>query len=69
MVLAYRHAGAALLAPFSYIQLLWAVGFGYLFFGSLPDQMTLVGASVIVAGKCPPIPSCERVRARLVQPA
>ena len=68
MVLAYRHAGAALLAPFSYIQLLWAVGFGYLFFGSLPDQMTLVGASVIVASGLYTIHR-ERVRARLVQPA
>lgn len=48
-VLAYRYAGAALLAPFSYIQLIWAISLGYLFFGTLPDQVTLVGSAVIVA--------------------
>ena len=63
MILAYRHAGAALLAPFSYIQLLWAISSGYLIFGTLPDQMTLLGASIITASGLYTIHR-ERLRAR-----
>lgn len=48
MVLAYRHAGASVLAPFSYAQLLWSSSLGYLVFGAMPDRWTLVGAVVIV---------------------
>jgi len=70
MVLAYRHAGASLLAPFSYIQLLWATGFGFLFFGTLPDRMTMLGAAIIVASGLYTIHR-ERIRARerRLQPA
>ena len=49
MVLAYRHAGAALLAPFSYSQLIWSTSLGYVVFGTFPDAWTGVGAIVIVA--------------------
>jgi drug/metabolite transporter (DMT)-like permease len=49
MILAYRHAGAAVLAPFSYIQLVWATTSGYLVFNALPDAATLAGASIITA--------------------
>ena len=48
MVLAYRHAGASLLAPFSYMQLLWATAMGWLVFGAWPDGFTLAGAAIIV---------------------
>jgi drug/metabolite transporter (DMT)-like permease len=48
MVLAYRHAAASLLAPFSYTQLIWSTALGYLVFGALPDAWTLMGAAVIV---------------------
>jgi drug/metabolite transporter (DMT)-like permease len=70
MVLAYRHAGASLLAPFSYAQLIWATGFGFLFFGTLPDRMTLLGAAIIVGSGMYTIHR-ERVRARerRMQPA
>jgi drug/metabolite transporter (DMT)-like permease len=63
MVLAYRYAGAALLAPFSYVQLLWATISGYLLFNALPDQMTLVGAAIITASGLYTIHR-ERIRAR-----
>ena len=63
MVLAYRHAGAALLAPFSYVQLLWATVFGFLVFATLPDQFTLLGAAIITASGLYTIHR-ERVRAR-----
>jgi drug/metabolite transporter (DMT)-like permease len=48
MVLAYRHAGASLLAPFSYLQLIWATVLGWLVFGAWPDGFTLLGAAIIV---------------------
>ena len=61
MVLAYRHAGASLLAPFSYLQLIWATGLGWLVFGNWPDVWTLVGAGII-AGSGLYVAGRERVR-------
>jgi drug/metabolite transporter (DMT)-like permease len=49
VIQAFRHADASLLAPFSYVQLLWASLFGFLLYAVLPDLFTLVG-SVIIAG-------------------
>lgn len=49
VVLAFRYADASVLAPFSYIQLLWASAFGFLVFGEVPDAWTVGGASLIVA--------------------
>ena len=37
------------LAPFSYVQIIWAVPIGYIAFGDLPDGWTAIGTSVIVA--------------------
>ncbi|WP_162792726.1 DMT family transporter [Ochrobactrum sp. 3-3] len=50
IALAYRRPEAQLsrLAPVSYTHLLWAIGLGYLVFGSIPDALTLLGAAVIV---------------------
>ncbi|MFD1792380.1 DMT family transporter [Ochrobactrum teleogrylli] len=50
IAVAYRRPEAQLsrLAPVSYTHLLWAVGLGYLVFGSIPDALTLLGAAVIV---------------------
>jgi drug/metabolite transporter (DMT)-like permease len=47
MVMAFRHAPASLLAPFSYLQLLWATFGGWLVFSTLPDIWTLVGGVII----------------------
>ncbi len=47
VVLAYRHGNASLIAPFSYVQLIWAGTLGYLAFGSLPDSWTIMGACLI----------------------
>ena len=49
VVLAHRLAPASLLAPISYTQLPWVSVGGYLVFSNLPDQWTLVGASIIIA--------------------
>ncbi|MDP5240454.1 DMT family transporter [Uliginosibacterium sp. 31-16] len=48
---AYHDAPASLLAPFSYLQLLWAGLLGWLVFGRVPDHLTLLGMGIIaVAG-------------------
>lgn len=44
---AFRHAAPAMLAPFSYGQILFAGLFGYLIFDHTPDQYALVGIAVI----------------------
>ncbi len=49
VVLAFRYADASVLAPFSYTQLLWVSGLGFLIFGELPDVWTVTGAAFIVA--------------------
>ena len=41
-------APASLLAPLQYTLLLWAVVFGWAFFGDFPDAQTLFGAAIIV---------------------
>ena len=48
LIEAFRHAEAALVAPFKYTSMVWAVLFGYLIFGDLPDAWTLAGAAVVV---------------------
>ena len=63
VVLAHRHAPASLLAPFVYSQLIWVTIGGYLVFDNLPDQQTIVGASIIIASGLYTAHR-ERVRAR-----
>lgn len=41
-------APASLLAPLQYTLLLWAIIFGWVFFGDFPTDQTLIGAAVIV---------------------
>jgi drug/metabolite transporter (DMT)-like permease len=48
-VLAYRHAAASVLAPFNYVQLIYATALGYLVFSTVPDLWTFAGAGIIVA--------------------
>jgi drug/metabolite transporter (DMT)-like permease len=50
LIVAYSKAPASMLAPFHYVQLIFAALFGYLAFGDLPDLATIVGSGVIVAG-------------------
>jgi len=42
-------AGASIIAPMVYVQLLVATTLGYLVFGDKPDLMTFAGASLIIA--------------------
>ncbi|MCI2399981.1 DMT family transporter [Aliiroseovarius subalbicans] len=49
IITAYRAAPAAVVAPVQYSQILWATGFGVLFFDELPDRMVALGAAIIIA--------------------
>ena len=49
MIGAYLLAPASLLTPFTYLQMVWAVGYGYLIFDQLPDRWSALGMTVIVA--------------------
>lgn len=63
LVFAYERANASFLAPFAYVQLVWATLLGYLVFGSLPDRWIAAGATLIVASGIYTAHR-ERVRAR-----
>ena len=49
LISAYLTAPASMLAPFTYVQMIWATLYGYLIFSQLPDALSVVGMSVIVA--------------------
>src|SRR5690606_25787921 len=46
---AFREAPASLLAPLNYLQLLWAGLLGWLVFGHVPDEVSLLGMAIIVS--------------------
>jgi len=45
---AYTLAPVAVVAPYQYTQIIFALGFGYFLFGNIPDFFKIVGASIIV---------------------
>jgi drug/metabolite transporter (DMT)-like permease len=49
LILAYKNAEAAIVAPMQYSQIIWASLYGYLIFGEVLDWPTLIGTSVIIA--------------------
>jgi drug/metabolite transporter (DMT)-like permease len=48
-IAAFARAPAALLAPFTYLQIAWAVLYGILVFGQHPDGWSAVGIGIVVA--------------------
>lgn len=46
---AYKGAEAALLAPFDYASILFAIFIGYVFFAEVPTAMMLIGSAVVVS--------------------
>jgi len=48
LIASYFLAPASLLTPFTYVQMIWAVLYGYLIFGQLPDRWSALGIAVIV---------------------
>jgi drug/metabolite transporter (DMT)-like permease len=49
LIAAYRRSPAALVAPFQYSQMLWAILLGGLIWGDLPEPVMLLGASIVAA--------------------
>jgi drug/metabolite transporter (DMT)-like permease len=48
LVKAYQHAPAAVLTPWMYLQLVFALALGWAIFGERPDAMALVGMAIVV---------------------
>ena len=48
-VMVMRVGDIAVIAPFRYTALIWAILFGWVLFGSLPDRWTMLGAGIVVA--------------------
>lgn len=49
LIAAHRRAPASVLSPFIYTQLVWASTLGFLVFGDVPTQWTLIGGAIVVA--------------------
>jgi drug/metabolite transporter (DMT)-like permease len=63
VVMAYRYAGASVLAPLTYSQLVWSTALGFIVFAAIPDAQTFLGAGVIIVSGLYTAHR-ERVRAR-----
>ena len=50
LVYAFAYADASTLAPFTYFEIVAAVVYGYLFFGTLPSNLSWAGIALITAG-------------------
>ncbi len=48
-VMVMRVGEIAVVAPFRYTALVWAILFGWILFDTLPDSMTMIGAGIVVA--------------------
>jgi drug/metabolite transporter (DMT)-like permease len=46
---AYKYAPAALVSPFNYTQIIWAMLFGWAIFGDWPAANVFIGAGIIIA--------------------
>ena len=66
-ILAFRHAPASALTPFTYMQLVWATLLGWFAYAEFPDAYTLVGMAVIAFSGLL-ITLHERRRAQIVLP-
>ena len=56
--LAYRATTASNISPIRYIELPFAILFGYLFFNQIPSFITILGAALIITGTA--IASCRK---------
>jgi drug/metabolite transporter (DMT)-like permease len=63
LITATTRAEASLLAPFTYVQMIGAVGLGFVIFGTFPDQWTWVGSAIVIASGLY-VWRRERIRAR-----
>jgi len=49
VIRAFSYASASIIAPFIYLQLVWATAIGYVWFDMLPAITTWIGGAVIIA--------------------
>ncbi len=49
LIAGYRRAPAALVAPFQYSQMVWAIPLGFAIWGDAPDPAKLLGAAVVAS--------------------
>jgi drug/metabolite transporter (DMT)-like permease len=49
LIAAYRRSPAALVAPFQYTQMVWAIALGALIWSDLPEPIMLLGTSIVAA--------------------
>ena len=49
LIESFRLAEAALVAPFKYFNMVWAVLFGFVIWGQAPDTWTVAGAGFVIA--------------------
>jgi drug/metabolite transporter (DMT)-like permease len=68
LIAAHRRAPASVLSPFIYTQLIWASTLGFLVFGDIPTQWTLVGGAIVVASGLYLIHRERKVTGRVVAP-
>ncbi len=47
VVFAFKQAPPATVAPFQYTQMLWAVFYGFLLFGDIPDAYVISGLTLV----------------------
>ena len=50
LTLAYARAPVAVIAPYDYTALVWAVLAGWLVFGDVPQPVVMAGAALVIAG-------------------
>ena len=48
MIRAFEFASTSVLAPFFYLHLIWALIYGFAFFGDVPSAATILGAVLII---------------------
>ena len=48
IIASHVFAPASTVAPFMYSQIFWALGFGYIIFGALPDGFTILGGAIVI---------------------
>jgi len=48
LIRAHRLAPASALAPFIYTQIVWTTALGFLVFGDVPHQWTIVGGAIVI---------------------
>lgn len=49
MIDTFRYVEAKVVAPFRYTGILWATILGFMIWGYLPDQLTVLGVSIVSA--------------------